>query len=62
MLTLLLLPASCAMNGRVTKPDPCAGWARILVSHQDVLTDGTSKQILAHNNHGEAIGCWGKKQ
>lgn len=46
------------MNGRVTKPDPCAGWSPILVSKQDVLTDGTAKQILAHNEHGKALGCW----
>jgi len=60
MLALILLLASCAMNGRVTKPDPCAGWSAILVSKQDVLTDGTSRQVLAHNDHGRAIGCWGK--
>ncbi|UGB46982.1 hypothetical protein LQ772_06740 [Frateuria edaphi] len=45
----------------MTRPDYCAGWEPILVSKKDVLTDGTSKQILAHNNHGEATGCWGKK-
>lgn len=59
----LLLLASCAlMAGCVTKPvvkpAPCAGWAAIYPSRADVLTDGTAKQILAHDRHGEAIGCW----
>lgn len=42
----------------VVKPAPCAGWAAIYPSRADVLTDGTAKQILAHDRHGEAIGCW----
>jgi hypothetical protein len=58
MLLLALPLGGCAMTGRVTKPDPCAGWSPIMVSKQDILTDGTSKQILAHNEHGKAMGCW----
>lgn len=42
----------------MTKPDPCAGWEPILPSHADVLTDGTARQILAHDEHGKALGCW----
>jgi len=40
------------------KRDPCAGWAAIYPSKADVLTDGTAKQILAHDLHGVAAGCW----
>lgn len=58
MLLLALPLGGCAMTGRVTKPDPCAGWSKITTSKDDVLTDPTSKQILAHDEHGEAIGCW----
>jgi hypothetical protein len=57
MLIPLLLLAGCK-TGPEIKPDPCAGWAAILPSHADVLTDGTAKQILAHDLHGVAIGCW----
>jgi hypothetical protein len=58
MLLLAPLLASCATAGHAIRPDPCTGWAAIYVSKSDVLTDGTSKQILAHNEHGAAIGCW----
>lgn len=58
MLLLALLLASCAPIGRVTKLDPCAGWSKITASRDDVLTDPTAKQILAHDEHGAAIGCW----
>jgi hypothetical protein len=43
------------------KPDPCAGWTVICPSRLDVLTDGTSKQILGHDEHGSHIGCWTKQ-
>jgi hypothetical protein len=59
LLTLLPLLASCATtDGPATKVDPCAGWSAIYPSRQDVLTDGTAKQILAHDLHGVAQGCW----
>lgn len=57
VLTLLLPLAGCK-SGCVTKPDPCAGWEPIYPSRSDVLTDGTARQILAHDEHGKAIGCW----
>jgi hypothetical protein len=44
----------------VTKPDPCAGWSPIYVSRTDVLSDGTAKQILAHDEHGKQVCGWGK--
>jgi hypothetical protein len=61
LLPLLLLLASCATTGGcVTKPDPCAGWSPIYVSRTDVLSDGTAKQILAHDEHGKQVCGWGK--
>jgi len=62
-LILALLLGSCAMTvGCATKPvvrtDFCTGWRAIYPSRQDVLTDGTAKQILAHDQHGVDMGCW----
>jgi len=58
MLLLAPLLASCATAGHAIKSDPCAGWAAIVTSKADMLTDGTAKQILAHDEHGATIGCW----
>ncbi len=49
-----MLLTSCAMNGNETKPpiviDMYCKWASpILISKNDVLSDGTARQILAHN-------------
>lgn len=61
-LPLILLPllASCAttVGPATVKPDLCAGWSPIYPSKADVLTDGTAKQVLAHDLHGVAEGCW----
>ncbi|MXS85276.1 hypothetical protein ABO04_04920 [Nitrosomonas sp. HPC101] len=51
-LTMLL--ASCATNGHVTKIpqiiDTSCEWVHfIYISKDDVLTDGTARQILNHN-------------
>jgi hypothetical protein len=35
----------------------CTGWAAIYVSSDDKLTEGTSKEILAHNEYGAKLGC-----
>src|SRR6185312_8584196 len=56
LLIPALLLAGCATTGRVI--DPCAGWSPIVVSKADRLTDGTAKQILAHDLHGVDQGCW----
>jgi len=50
----MLLLTGCAMIGRETKPpvviDTSCQWVTpIYISKKDVLTDGTSRQILAHN-------------
>ena len=57
LLIPALLLAGCK-TGPAIKPDPCAGWSVICPSKADVLTDGTAKQILAHDEHGAAIKCW----
>ena len=69
MLILQLLLANCVILASfgtsgctpklvAVKSDPCAGWAPIYASKLDVLTDGTAKQILAHDLHGVQAGCW----
>lgn len=36
----------------------CTGWKPIYPSKTDVLTDGTSKQILGHDEYGVKSKCW----
>lgn len=58
MLLPTLLLAGCATTGAVT--NGCE-WAKpIYVSQDDVLTDGTAKQILTHDETGRVICGWGK--
>lgn len=63
MLILLPLLASCGPSSGI-KPDSvnpklaCAGWEEIFPSKDDVLTDRTAKQVLAHNCNGPKNGCW----
>lgn len=58
MLLTTLLLSGCATVGPAT--DQC-DWAKpIYVSQDDVLTDGTAKQILTHDETGKAICGWGK--
>ncbi len=56
MLAALALLTGCGGSGRVT--DGCAGWAAIRVTAADVLSEGTARQVLAHNLAGRARGCW----
>jgi hypothetical protein len=35
----------------------CSGWTAIYPSKDDQLTDGTSRQILAHNTYGQRLHC-----
>ncbi len=55
-LACLTLLASCASNG--ARIDPCGPWRPILVSRADTLTDGTARQILAHNETGARLCDW----
>jgi hypothetical protein len=52
---LAMLTASCATNGSVRTElqtvDTACEWVRpIRIAKADALTDGTARQILAHNN------------
>lgn len=64
MKTVTLLVSILLLAGCVTKPqivaktDICAGWKAIKVNDNDAVTDGTAKQILAHNCQGAALQCW----
>lgn len=35
----------------------CTGWGPIKVSKEDVLSEGTAKQILAHDEYGARLKC-----
>ena len=53
-MTLML----ASTNGCVTSKNVC-GWAKpILPSRADVLTDGTARQILTHNETGASLCGW----
>jgi hypothetical protein len=52
----LTLLASCASGGAGI--DSCGAWRPILVSRADTLTDGTARQILAHNETGARLCGW----
>jgi len=56
LLATLLLLGGCAETGSGT--DACGPWRPILVSRGDVLTDGTARQILAHNETGRRLCGW----
>lgn len=59
VLGALALLSGCETAGRVLLTDQvCAGWAAILISPDDVLTEETAQQIEAHNEFGQAQGCW----
>lgn len=65
MLAATPLLASCAMQaGYATEQQlqdaTCAPWSAIYASRQDVLTDGTARQIMQHNETGRALCGWGK--
>jgi hypothetical protein len=56
LLASLILASGCANRGPVT--NFCQIAEPILISRQDVLTDGTARQILAHNEVGKAVCGW----
>jgi kynureninase len=56
---LVLLLTSCGSIGRAIKPDTaCLAFKPIYVSKSDVLTDGTARAILAHNETGAKKCGW----
>ena len=55
MLVMAPLLTSCGTSGHATD---CA-WARpIYISRADVLTDGTAREILVHNETGGEMCGW----
>jgi uncharacterized lipoprotein YajG len=56
LLASLILLTACA-SGPATEGF-CATAKPIMVSRSDVLTDGTARQILAHNEYGERVCAW----
>jgi len=38
----------------------CDGWKPIKPTVDDIfeVSDGLARDILAHNKHGQSIGCW----
>lgn len=56
LLASLTLLVGCASGGAGT--DPCGAWRPIYVSQADALTDGTARQILAHNETGRRLCGW----
>lgn len=53
----LIVGIGISLSGCLT--DSCAGWKAIKPSKNDKLTDGTARQILAHDEYGESLGCRG---
>lgn len=64
-LQRFLLPTLIAVSvsGCATEPvgDFCGVASAIRPSRADVLTDGTKRQILAHNEYGAATCGWNKR-
>ena len=57
LLLMAMLLNACAINGRVTDSF-CAIGRPIYISKQDVLTDGTARQIVDHNEVGKMLCGW----
>jgi hypothetical protein len=55
LVCLLAISISgCATNGRAT--DTACSWVRpIMISREDVLTEGTKRQIVSHNETWELV-------
>lgn len=56
LLASLTLLAACGTSGAGTSA--CSGWRPIYVSRADVLSDGTARAILAHNEQGRRLCGW----
>jgi hypothetical protein len=58
LISIAVLTAGCAMTGPRHLRADC-DWAEpIRPSREDVLTDGTLEQIVAHNEIGERLCGW----
>ena len=58
-VTVTLLIGCSTVGREIEVVDTACNWIRpIFVSRQDVLTDGTARQILAHNEAGSKRCGW----
>jgi hypothetical protein len=57
----LILLTGCGTNGPV-QTDPCGPFRPVYVGKADVLTEETSRALLAHNRTGAALCGWGRDQ
>lgn len=55
---LAIACAGCAAPQVRTVTDYCTPWRPIYPSQRDVLTDGTAKQILQHDETGATLCGW----
>lgn len=61
-LPALLLTACTTTGPEIKIVDTSCDWTRpIYVSRSDILTDGTARQLLAHNETGAARCGWKRK-
>ena len=59
LLASLILLAGCATSGPVPS-DPCGPFRPIYVAKDDVLTEQTARDLLAHNRTGRELCGWGR--
>ena len=60
-LFVSLIPlAACATNGPAPSADPCGPFRAIYVGKDDVLTEATARDLLAHNRTGATLCGWGR--
>lgn len=57
-LIIILLVAGLLAGCQTTAGDFCLVSAPIRPSSSDQLTEGTARQVLAHNNYGAKVCRW----
>ena len=58
-LTALLLTGCATTGPEIKVVDTACNWTRpIYISKKDILTDGTARQIVGHNEAGESRCGW----
>ena len=59
LIASLILLAGCGTSGPVPN-DPCGPFRPIYVGKDDVLTEATARDLLAHNRTGATLCNWGR--
>lgn len=57
-LSLVCLMAMLPGCSKVSGADSCVAFSPVYISKQDILTDGTARQILAINETGKSLCGW----